>query len=461
MSKKLSTHFKFIQSNISSASIFDNGIKISDVENLHLCNVCFNPGSYVLIEKTMPMPLYWWQYANHEDAERNTGSNGKLTLADIKKNRIVFICTSSNKSGSALSEYRVELTFSEKLVSYVFHISAKLTIPESKQWLVTHNPAHGEIEFCNLWINDSFTTDPDVPKRFQSCYVQRSNEVTCVPHHHLETGDKHNIVLNKHHRFMWLLEEINPVVEILSDRQVHAGLCAYMWDAHFGYSVCKERRDKILNGRQEFEAEFQIYSINKASGSVIKNTSNKYKTPEIEKIPIYVNGLNTFSKTIKDFPENEQQILWPWTFETENNSSENGVGQLDRQKGFNDSGSVKIENFKPVNSQWLATSLGPAYGQSPFTNGVRLKLGAYVSTEQVQGATDIAIRLHRFGWGSVFNIPDYELFPTLQSLNGSLDWMYLQITTPPIRPAPDRVHLLLRQSGNGKSWFDNVLLEIL
>ena len=461
MTKIISTNFNFIQTGISSAQIFDNEILIAEIQNLQLCNVRFQPKCSILIGEEVPMPLFWWQYTNHEDQERNTGSNRTLRLVEIKNDALIFRCTSANQSFSALSEYAVKLNWSKKNASYVFHIFAKLIIPKGKEWLVTPNTSHGEIEFCNLWIEDSFTTNQNVPKRFQACFVQRHDEVICLPHHHLETEEKNNIVLKKNQRFLWLLEDVNPVVEILSDQTVHAGLCAYMWDAHFGYSICTDGRKKILSGKKEFETEFRIFSINRTAGLKIKKSSKQYQNFEIKQIPVYIDGLNTFLKTLHEVGEDEQNNLWPWTFETENNSTKNGVGILARNKGLDDSCSLKIENFQPVNSHWIVTSLGPAYGKDNYSDGVRFKLSGYVSTLELEGSADIAIRLHRDNHGSVLELSNYEIFPSTHSVKGSREWTYLEITIPPITPAPDRVHLLLRQSGTGKCWFDNVLLEIL
>lgn len=73
----------------------------------------------------------------------------------------------------------------------------------------------------------------------------------------------------------------------------------------------------------------------------------------------------------------------------------------------------------------------------------------------------LAIRLHRENSGSVFNIDNYEVIASMHSLQGTSRWTKLEVITPPIFPAPDRLHLLLIQEGKGTTWFDNVLLEVL
>ena len=73
-----SLQFKFEQIDDSSANIFANDQKVAEIKDLQLCNVRFKSEGPILLGNSVPMPLFWWQYANHEDPERNTGSNGKL-----------------------------------------------------------------------------------------------------------------------------------------------------------------------------------------------------------------------------------------------------------------------------------------------------------------------------------------------------------------------------------------------
>ena len=73
----------------------------------------------------------------------------------------------------------------------------------------------------------------------------------------------------------------------------------------------------------------------------------------------------------------------------------------------------------------------------------------------------VAIRLHRENRGSVFDIDNYEVFTSMHSLQGASEWSKLEVITPLISPAPDRLHILLIQEGKGTTWFDNVLLEAL
>ena len=84
-----------------------------------------------------------------------------------------------------------------------------------------------------------------------------------------------------------------------------------------------------------------------------------------------------------------------------------------------------------------------------------------VKTSKLRGKTMIAIRLHREGLGSVFDIQNYDTFTSGETLQGDTDWRMLKLVTPPISPAPDRLHLLLIQEGIGTTWFDNVLFKVL
>lgn len=449
--------FQFQQTGAASGVIFDRGVPIAVIRDLHLCNVRFQIDGPLIIGENVPTPLFWWQYADHQNPERHSGSNGKLRLLQQGPKRVTFVCDGSTGSGSALSHYEIELTYSPKQHSYVFRITAQLTIPAGKQYWVTPNPSHGELEFCNFWPEGVFSNIAGKPKCYQACYVQNESGTIRILHHHLETSDKHNIVMKKGSRFCWLLEKSNPVVEIVSGNEVCAGLCAYMWDAHFGYRICNHLQDMLLAGNSTFSATFLLYAIDRHAATTLATSAREIVAPGINQIPIYVPGMNTFAHTLFEFPE-QQTELWPWTYESEG-AAHLAEFALDRERGFDDTCSLHIQNTGAVNSQWLATTLGPAFGQPPFREGARLRLTAYVRTENVQGQADVAIRLHRPGYGDLFKVSEYEIYPSQQKLRGTCEWQRLHVITPPLSPAPDRVHLLLRQSGSGASWFDNVLFE--
>ncbi|HEX9974689.1 MAG TPA: hypothetical protein VGD14_21675, partial [bacterium] len=401
------------------------------------------------------MPLYWWQYANHQHFERNAGSNGRLSIVKQNEDEIVFRCESQNQSGSAVSQYEVNVNYSSEMHSYVYAITATLVIPDGKNWVVTPNPSHGEIEFCNFMPKDVFSTDPKTRKRYQACFIKKSDHVLKIPHHHLETSDKSNILLENEDKFFWAIEDINPMIEILSDRSVSAGVCAYMWDTHFGYRICDHSNSVTLEGRQEFQAKFKLYAIDEKIATAFIKDAQTTPAKEIADIPIYINGLNTFSKSLFDFP-GQFDKFWQWNFE---NRGKNAKGSLDRQQGSSDQYSLKIENHQYTESAWIATSIGPAYGEAPIPDGARLKLTAMVKVEDLQGKAEIAIRFFKPDRGNVFNISDYQIIQSENFLAGTQTWQKIEVITSPLSPAPERVHLLLRMIGTGKAWFDDVILE--
>ena len=84
-----------------------------------------------------------------------------------------------------------------------------------------------------------------------------------------------------------------------------------------------------------------------------------------------------------------------------------------------------------------------------------------VRKDALAGTAWIAIRLHRTGRGSVHSPDDYEIFESPHLGQAPDGWVRLEIVTPPIHPAPDRVHLLLHFKGRRSVWFDNVELTRL
>jgi hypothetical protein len=447
--------FHIEQSDHASAILFDAEKTIAEIRDLQFCNVRLQPSSRIIIGESAPMPLYWWQYANHQHPERNAGSNGRLSINRQNKDEIIFGCESQNQSGSVLSHYDVKVNYSSEMQSYVYTIAATLVIPKGKEWEVTTNPSHGEVEFCNFWPESVFSTDPKIRKLYQACYLKNRDQVLKIPHHHLETSDKCNIHIERGNRFFWGIEEVNPVIEILSDRDVCAGVCAYMWDTHFGYKICNQSKVVTLTGRQEFQAKFKLYSMRRKTVTALIQNAQEPPVDEILEIPIYMDGLNTFSKSLLDFPDQFDKF-WQWNFETQ---SGNAKGSEDRQQGYSDDCSLKIENMQHAESAWIATSIGPAYGKEPIPDGAKLKLTAMVKTEDLNGKADIAIRFFSPGMGNIFDISDYRIIHSERFLSGTQTWQKIEVTTSPLSPPPERVHLLLRVSGTGKAWFDDVILE--
>lgn len=437
----------------TSCQLFDGQRLIAEIRDLRLQNVRFRPAGQILIGSEVPLPLYWQQYADHENPERNAGAHARLRVLAATPAKLSIECTSSTLSGSVASRYKLTLAH-DPARGYRFRVAATLTVAAGKSWRVTRNPQHGELEFCTLWPQGVFSTKPNSVKSFQACAVVRSRETIKIPHHHLETSDKHNIGLQRSDRFLWLLETENPVVEMVSAREVKTGLCAYMWDAHFAYRFCDTDAEKLLHGPATMSAEFLLYSLERAEAERLLQKVVTPDAAEIEGVPIYLPGLNRFCHTLREFAGDESTI-WPWA--TEAPPSQQVEFALDRHVGYDDQCSLRIVASENDCARWVATTLGPAFGQPPFRDAARHRLTAFVRAERLRGAASIGIRLHRSGRGSVFNLDDYETFWCTENLQNSEDWCELTVTTPPISPAPDRLHLLLQQNGAGTTWFDNVL----
>jgi len=413
----------------------------------------------------VPLPLFWWQYANHQHPERNTGSNPRIVLLSQTPDALEFRCTSANASGSAVSEYRLRLTYSYERASYVYHIECTLRIPQTKSWTVTPNPAHGEVEFCNLWPARCFSTNPAIPKRYQSCMVERQGQLIRIPHHHLESPDKHQIELQRGDRFAWLLEATNPVLEMRSRAPIHAGVCAYMWDAHFGYRVTDGATETILRGPREFMAEFDLYAIDGRLGAQIIARAdaagqNAGALPELCDVPVYLHGLKTFGQVFGEH-QDALQNLWPWAFDAANSDRKQAKGRIDRGRSVDGAIALCIDNAGAVASQWVFSALGPAFGGAAFTDGARYRLSAQVATEGLEGAAEIGIRLHQPGHGEVFDLADYAHYRSAGCLCATREWTTLEIITPIITPAPDRIHFILSQQGRGTTWFKRIVFEEL
>jgi hypothetical protein len=447
--------FHLKQTDKSNAVILDGKNVVAEIRGLCLCNVVFRPQGRPLIAEDVPLPLYWEQYSNHQHPERNTGSHGHLECTLNSQSKVSLKIESASYSREVVSCYELECSFSEKTFSYAFDIRCMLRVPDGKRWHVSFNPSHGELEFCNLWPYDAFIPGNSKAKRYQACFVQRDDVTHRIPHHHLETSDKHNIEMHVGDRFLWLLEDENPVVEICSSETVNAGLCAYMWDAHFGYRVCFNGEDTRLSSGATYNAQFRLSSILRDEGEAIASSATTRKADELQSIPIYVDGLNTFSESLR---ENEMRVdVWPW----EHDQSIPGLveHEVDRQEGRSDNASLRIQTFQQVSGGWMATTLGPAFGEQAFENGKKYRLSAFVKTREMVGSAQIGVRLHRAGVGDVFDLNSYDTYYSNHIVTGPSEWQRVTVITPEINPAPDRLHLLLEVHGSGTCWFDDVIFE--
>ncbi len=448
----------FEQTGPASGRILDGSEPVAEIRDLRLCRLRLAPGGRTIIGEDVPLPLYWQQYAHHEDPTRNAGSMGRVELLPGNESRLVLRCEGSNALRQIRSVYTLEIAFDLPTRSYLLDIHAQLEVLPGMNWLVTHNPSHGELEFCNFWPEGTFFPQPGRPKAYSACFVDRGPHVTLIPHHHLESSDKHNIQLRKGDRFGWLLEDENPVVQLLSDEEASAGLCAYMWDAHIAYRCCATAGAVALPSGTCREASFRITRLSKHEAADLLQRGVLATPPELETTPVYVRGLNTFRETIRSFP-GRQESVWPWTFELPDGDEADIRGMMERGTGYDDAAALCVMTDRAAIARWVATTLGPAFGEPPFTDGKRYRLSAMVRTASLQGTARIGVRMHREGSPGLGDTSLYEHFWSINSCSGTASWTSLQVITPPISPPPDRVHLLLHHEGRGSSWFDNVLFQ--
>lgn len=133
----------------------------------------------------------------------------------------------------------------------------------------------------------------------------------------------------------------------------------------------------------------------------------------------------------------------------------------DTRVGCTDRYALRLASGGIAQAAWQATTLGPAFGEPAFRRGGRLRLRAMVRTRGLKGEVRVALRVHRAGRGSVFDVAAYEVFASPAVRTANQEWCELTVTSPALTPAPDRVHVLLELKGRGTAWFDDVELTRL
>jgi hypothetical protein len=438
----------FEQEGDAGGVVRDDGRVVAEIRELRLTKGIFRPGGESFLGPEVPLPLYWMQYANHEDPERNAGSHASLHVVPADGDEILIRCKGATASGAARSETTLRIGMTAAPVRYHYGITSRLEVVSPEGWMVTRNPSHGDVEFANLGPRESFTTGGG--KRYDACYLVGRRGVSRIPHHHLESADKHRIAMGPGDRFLWGLEEENLCLTIDSGGRVTAGVCAYMWDAHFAFDVTEGKASVVLPGGALLHAAYTLSSLDrKAAEALIVGATDR---PAPERGPLYVEGVNRFSDTI-DTPGIDVQNAWPW--ETE------GAGEftVDRACGYDDVHSLRIRHSETATGVWKATALGPAYGKPGWRGGAQFRFSARVRSKDFTGVAAVGIRLHREGREGLFDTERYERYIS-ETLGGEA-WTHLEVITPPIVPPPDRLHLLLVGRGKGSVWFDNAHLEVL
>ncbi|MCK5738275.1 hypothetical protein KAH55_03805 [bacterium] len=444
------SHLHFQQIEGHQIAVFDGEECIFRVEDGAVTFLRLRPNGQTVLGREVPMPLYWWQYANHEASEQNCSSRIELTVLSEANDMIRFTCTGENASGQVKSIYRVSVARSQN--AYFFEIEAELFIAAAGSWLVTPNSSHGELEFCNFWPKGSFSTQTNSEKKYQTCLVQRGDDILSVPHHHLETSDKNNILLQCGDKLAWVLEEDNPVIEILSEDMVEAGICAYMWDVHFGYKICTAGQPVTLEGPRQFVVKFLLSGWPRLPAANWLANARCILGDFVDNVPVWCPGDSCFVRTMADYLDGQTSI-WPWQFSGGHPAA---AGRLERNTGPGWRHVLQINHPVAADSIWQFTALGSAFGQPAFPNKARYRLGVRFSTESAQGNISVSLRLHRAGQGSVFDLKNYATFTRSQTCADTEYWTALTVETPLVSPAPDRIHLLLEFSGKGRCRFTDV-----
>jgi len=460
--------------------VWAGGTLLAEIRDLRLCSLRLQEDGPLIIGPEVPMPLFWEQYADHEDPERNASSDAVVSIGGQEKcDRTIpqppsheqilsgpepegpacIVCRGTNASGSILSTFRLTFSRSDR-DEYELDIHALLEVTGEQGWLITPNPHHGELEFCNIWPVGTFSAAAGRAKRYTVTAIRRGERVTLVPHTHLESADKHRIMLQRGDRIAWLLEDQNPVITVESDMSASAGLCAYMWDVHVAYPVCKDNEACVLPRGFTREARFRVSIISRSEGEAWLKEGKRSDAPEDGRWPVYVPGVNTFRTSFADAP-GEAHTHWPWEFEAVDGPAGSLHAELDQTTGFDDQASLCIRTSVPASGRWMATTLGPAFGGVAFRSGKRYRLSARVRTLALNGESHIALRIHRCGQPDLHHAERYEMHLSPVKVSGTTEWRELAVVTQAIVPEPDRIHILLVHQGQGTSWFDNVLFEEL
>lgn len=435
------------------------GAVVAEIRRLALVNFRPARGAAPLVGADVGVPLYWRQYANHQDPERSADSRRQLSAVTAGPGWLRLEARGATQSGSMQSEFTLTLR-TDRIGRICCEVTARLQIPPGPGWLVTPHPDHGEVTFCTLWPAGVFAPDGRKPKRYQVCLVQRGARVWRIEHHHLESPDKHHLRLRAGDRFAWALEDVNPVLTLGAGTRVEAGVCAYMWDTHFGLKICRQGRPVTLRPGTVLSAAYTLEAQTRKELRPLVRRAQLRTAGAAADTPAYTGSRHTFRETFRS-QEIDRNKAWPWQREVVRGPANRVAFARDTRVGRADSFSLRIRHVAPVCSRWLATTLGPAFGEKAFRKNSRLRLRAWVRTRGLRGSVRIALRVHRAGRGSVFDVAGYEIFASPPVRAAGQDWCELTVTTPVLSPAPDRVHLLLELDGTGSAWFDDVELTRL
>lgn len=458
MSQARRPRFSFVGTARDSGRIRLGRAVVAEVRRLELIN--FRPvvGAGLLVGADVGVPLFWRQYGNHQDPERSANSHRRLEVIAIGADSLTLLATGLTRSRSLRSDFVVTLGVVDGVISCA--VQARLEVQPGPGWLVTPHPHHGEVTFCTLWPAGVFAPDGRAPKRFHSCLVQRGVRAERIAHHHLGSPDKHRIRLRPGDRFAWVLEDWNPVITLGLGTRAEAGVCAYMWDTHFGLKICRAGRNVRLKPGTVLHAAYSLTAEPRSRWQAAARRARLRSAGAAVDTPVWTGGRHTFAETFRS-PGVSANTAWPWETAVTNGPATSVQFARDTRVGCADRFSLRIRSARTVQAAWQATTLGPAFGERTFRRGGRLRLTARVRTQGLRGEVTVALRVHRTGRGSVFDVGRYEVLASAAVTESSMEWTELTVITPALTPAPDRVHVLLRLAGRGTVWFDDVVFERL
>jgi hypothetical protein len=233
-----------------------------------------------------------------------------------------------------------------------------------------------------------------------------------------------------------------------------------MWDTHFGLRACRGGKPVVLPPGTVRTADYTLSVLGRSAARQLLRRADLRSPGATANMPIYTGGRHGFRATFQS-TEIDHNTAWPWQRAVMRGRASAVEFARDNRIGYGDRYSLRLRHRAAAHSAWQATTLGPAFGEPAFRRGGRLRLTAMVRTRGVHGRVRIALRVHRPGRGSVFDVAGYEVWSSAWLRARDRDWCELRVETPRLSPAPDRVHLLLELDGTGRAWFDDVELERL
>ncbi len=450
--------FSFVRTSRDGGRIRLGRAAVAEVRRLELINFRPVAGAGLLVGADVGVPLFWRQYGNHQDPERSAHSHRRLAVVAASADAITLLATGHTRSRSLRSDFVVTLRAERGSITVA--VQARLEVGPGPGWLVTPHPHHGEVTFCTLWPAGVFAPDGRAPKRFQACVAQHGGRRERIAHHHLGSPDKRRILLGPGDRFAWVLEDWNPVITLGPGTRAEAGVCAYMWDTHFGLKICRAGRNVRLKPGTVLHAAYALTAESRSRWQAAARHARLRPAGAAVDTPVWAGGRHTFAETFRS-PKIDGNTAWPWETAVTSGPASGVQFARDTRVGCTDRYSLRLCSVRAMQAAWQATTLGPAFGERAFHRGGRLRLTAWVRTRDLRGEVSVALRVHRTGRGSVFDVGNYEVFPSAAVRSAATEWTELKVTTPALAPAPDRVHVLLRLGGRGTVWFDDVVFERL